>query len=47
MGGLPEAPWILTHPVNDPLEAEWFRRLGVDGIYTSYLTSETVPELFP
>lgn len=45
-GSLPDAPRVLTHPVNDPFHAWRLRARGVDGIYTSFLTPGTAPDLF-
>ena len=45
-GKLPHDLAILTHPVNDPFIAAQVKKLGVRGIYTSYITKDTVPELF-
>lgn len=45
-GELPDEPLILTHPVNDPFQAWQQRRRGADGIYTSYLTRWTAPDVW-
>jgi len=37
---------IFTHPVNDPFVAAEVRKYGARGIYTSYLTPATIPEVF-
>jgi hypothetical protein len=45
-GKFPEKISILIHPVNDPFIAATIRKQGGSGIYTSYLTPLSVPELF-
>ena len=45
-GHVPRDLYIMPHPVNDPFLALRLRALGARGIYTSYLTPRTVPELF-
>ena len=45
-GEVPEELIVLVHTVNDPSLADELRRQGARGIYTSYLTPQTVPELF-
>lgn len=45
-GDIPGDLNILVHPVNDPFEAMEIRQKGARGIYSSYLTPRTVPELF-
>lgn len=45
-GKLPKQVAVLTHPVNDPFIAADVKKMGVRGIYTSYLTPQSIPELF-
>jgi len=45
-GQLPSNLHVFTHPVDDPLLAALVRKAGARGIYTSYLTPKTLPELF-
>jgi len=45
-GKFPEKISILTHSVNDPFVANEVRKLRGQGIYTSYITPLSVPELF-
>jgi len=45
-GGVPADLHALVHPVNDPFQAMDIRQKGGRGIYSSYLTPRTVPELF-
>lgn len=42
----PQDAAVFVHPVNDPFIAAQVKSLGVRGIYTSYITRNTVPELF-
>jgi len=37
---------IFTHAVNDPIMAVDLKNKGCKGIYTSYITSKYIPELF-
>jgi len=46
VGRLPGSIYVLTYPVEDPAVVYQMRGAGVKGIYTSYLTPMTVPELF-
>ncbi len=43
---MPPSIAILTHPVEDAFEAAHFKAIGIRGIYTSYITPSSVPELF-
>jgi len=43
---IPNHPLILTHPVDNPFDAAQLRARGVRGIYTSYVTPKTLPEVF-
>ncbi|ABQ27340.1 PI-PLC domain-containing protein [Geotalea uraniireducens] len=45
-GDFPRDLVILTHPVNDPFIAADVKKLGARGIYTSYITHRSIPELF-
>lgn len=46
LGRMPPSITILTYIVDDAFEAAHFRAIGVRGIYTSYITPASVPELF-
>jgi hypothetical protein len=45
-GHVPEDVYIFTHPVDDPFLAADIRQAGAHGIYTSYVSPKTVPEVF-
>jgi glycerophosphoryl diester phosphodiesterase len=42
---IPRDLFIMIHPVNDPLLAAKIKQLGGRGIYTSYITPQTFPNL--
>lgn len=46
VGNFPSDTAILTHPVNDPFIAAGIKKSGAKGIYTSYITPQSIPELF-
>lgn len=45
-GNIPSDLYIMTHPVNDPFQADGIIHAGGRGIYTNYITPRTFPDLF-
>lgn len=43
---IPRSVAVFTHPVENPLDAAYLRGRGVRGIYTSYITPNSAPEVF-
>jgi len=43
---IPPTPLLMTHPVDDAFDAAKLRAAGIRGIYTSYLSPLTTPEVF-